>query len=516
MRAPERFAAEPFDLVVVGGGVYGIAIAAEATRRGLRPVLLERADFGSRTSHQSLRVIHGGLRYLKSLDLARFRESVKAQSWFFRSLPGLVEPLPCLMPLYDEGVHRRSLFRIALAANSLLARAFGGPFLPSGRVLGPDETRRIFPGVDARGLRGAALWYDGSVPNAPRLFIELLRRSCGQGAAALNYVETEGLLVAGGRVAGVRARDVEAGAVLEFRAPVVINAAGPWSREFSARCASERPELFAPSIAWNLLFAREAPSDHALAARARAPGSRTYFLVPWKGALLAGTGHAPWTGELEEPTPTPEVLASFIDGLNRSVPSLKLSESEIVRVFAGLIPAARPGTADLATREVIVDHGATGGPGGLFSVSGVKLTVAARVAEKVLGRAFPNVHSPSSNQDAEPIVIRAEDGNLPLSWMPKTGEESWKESLRRAIAEEAVVHLDDLLMRRSSLGDHPARAAHLGPEVCGLFDWDAERTHAELARLSRVLPGTVPSSSASSPGRLPRGRTSWRDADHPM
>jgi len=188
------------------------------------------------------------------------------------------------------------------------------------------------------------------------------------------------------------------------------------------------------------------------------------------------------------------MLASFIDGLNRAAPGLELRESEIVRVFAGLIPAARPGTAHPATREVIVDHGAAGGPEGLFSVSGVKLTVAAQVAEKVLGRAFPNVHTPSPDRDADPIGVRAEDGELPLSWTPKAGEESWKEPLRRAIAEEAVVHLDDLLMRRSSLGDHPVRAAHLGPEVCALFGWDAERTRAELSRLARVLLGAVPSS----------------------
>ena len=495
MRAPERFAGGSFDLIVVGGGIYGVSIAAEATRRGLRPLLLERADFGSATSSNSLRIVHGGLRSLKSLDLGRFRESVKAQEWLLRSLPAFVEPLPCLMPLYDEGVYRRSFLAIALRASAFLSRAFGGS-LPPGRVVGPDETRRIFPGVDARGLRGAALWHDAFIPNAPRMLIERLRSACARGGAALNYVEAVGLLESRARVEGVRARDVETGNELEFRAPIVINAAGPWSRSFSARCDVERPELFEPSIAWNVLFAREALSDHALGVRPRIPGSPVLVLVPWKGALLAGTGHAPWSGGPDEPTPTPEMLTSFIAALNRAVPSLELRESEILRVFAGLLPAAKPGTAHLATREVIVNHGATGGPPGLFSLSGVKLTVAARVAEKVLCRAFPRAHPASSRRDEETLVREAAHP-LQIFWMPTPGDESWKEPLRRAIAEEAVVHLDDLLLRRSSLGDHPRRAKTLAAATCQLFGWDGQRSGAEIARLSRTLGSQVP---VASPG----------------
>lgn len=483
VRAPDGLAGGSFDLIVVGGGIYGVSIAAEATRRGLRPLLLERADFGSATTANSLRIVHGGLRSLKSLDLGRFRESVKAQEWFIRSLPAFVEPLPCLMPLYDEGVYRRSFLAMALRTSALLSRAFGGS-LPPGRVVGPDETRRIFPGVDTRGLRGAALWHDAFIPNAPRMLIERLRFACARGGAALNYVEAVGLLESRARVEGVRARDVETGRELEFRAPIVINAAGPWSRSFSARCDVERPELFEPSIAWNVLFAREALSDHALGVRTRIPGSPVLVLVPWKGALLAGTGHAPWSGGPDEPTP--EMLTSFITALNRAVPSLELRESEILRVFAGLLPAARPGTALLATREVIVDHGATRGPRGLFSVSGVKLTVAARVADKVLGRAFPDARPTAPTPDEEPLVREAAHPQR-IFWMPEPGDESWQEPLRRAIAEEAVVHLDDLLLRRSSLGDHPARAQHLAVKTCRLFGWDDQRSRAEIARLSRAL-----------------------------
>ncbi len=165
-RAPERLADERFDLIVVGGGIYGVMIVAESAARGLRALLVERADFGSGTSQNALRIVHGGLRYLQSMNLRRFRESVNAQSWFLRALPEFVTPLPCLMPLHDEGLHRRSLFRLALPLNELLAGP--RPGLGAGRLAGADETRRIFPSVDGRGLRGGAIWYDACIPDFSR------------------------------------------------------------------------------------------------------------------------------------------------------------------------------------------------------------------------------------------------------------------------------------------------------------------------------------------------------------
>src|SRR5690606_18835162 len=109
------------DLIVVGGGVHGVMMALEAARRGLRPLLIERGDLGSGTRWNSLRIVHGGLRYLQSFDLPRYRESVAERRWFMRNLPDLVAPLPCLMPLYGNGLRRPMIFRVALKLNDLLS-----------------------------------------------------------------------------------------------------------------------------------------------------------------------------------------------------------------------------------------------------------------------------------------------------------------------------------------------------------------------------------------------------------
>jgi glycerol-3-phosphate dehydrogenase len=101
-RAVDRASAGDHDLIVVGGGIYGIALALEAARRGLKTLLVERADYGGATSWSNLRILHGGLRHLQNLDLVRFYESVGERRWFLRHFPDLVRPLPCLMPLYGR------------------------------------------------------------------------------------------------------------------------------------------------------------------------------------------------------------------------------------------------------------------------------------------------------------------------------------------------------------------------------------------------------------------------------
>ena len=123
LRDPAAAAGARYDLIVVVGGVHGIMIALEATRRGLRPLPLERADFAGATSHNSLRILHGGLRYLQSLDLGRSLESIRERAWWRGHFPDLVQPLLCLMPLYGAGLRRPASLRLALGLNDLLGAA---------------------------------------------------------------------------------------------------------------------------------------------------------------------------------------------------------------------------------------------------------------------------------------------------------------------------------------------------------------------------------------------------------
>lgn len=514
-RDPDAAAAERFDLIIVGGGIYGIMLAHEAVSRSLRPLVVERDDFCAATSHNSLRIVHGGLRYLQTGDLHRYAESVAARRWFLARFPGAVRPLPCLMPLYGDGLRRPSVLRAVLKVNDLLSwrRNAGLPaaqVLDDGRVVGPDAVAALFPGVDTDGLKGAAIWHDACIPSAPRLFVDILAACCDKEAVALNYVEAVSLLTANGRTAGIVARDSESGREYEFQASVVINAAGPRSGVFAKACDGEAADLFTPSLAWNMVIDRPPPSAYALAVKPKTTGGRTYFLMPWKGVILAGTGHQPWDGPLDDARPTQAQCGEFLDDLNRAIPGLHLGQADIVRVFAGLLPAARPGTAQLAVREVIVDHGRRGGPQGLYSLCGVKMTTSSLVANKALFLAFPDADRRGGNT-APWWTGRDRQPDYPFRWMPAAGDETWKPPLAAAIAEEAVLHLDDLLLRRSNLGDNPARALALAERCCALFPWSAERARAEIHRLANRLgrpaepDGTSPITPSRADARLETG-----------
>ena len=463
LRDPAAFAREPHDLIVVGGGIYGAMLSLEATRRGLRPLLLERGDFGGATSWNSLRIVHGGLRYLQTLDLRRFHESVGERRWLLATFPELVRPLPCLMPLHGDGLRRPSVLRSALAINDMLSRRRndGVPMehrLPRGVLVGVEETRRRFPNVNSDGLRGSVLWYDGVIGSSPRLLIELLRWAASRGARAINYVECTGFLSANGRVTGVRARDHRFGREMEFRTGLVINAAGPWCRELAAGAGPEVPELFRPSLAFNALLDRKPPAESALAVTPRRRNARTYFMYPWHGRILAGTFHAPWTGPTYDPVPDERLVLTFVTELNEAVPELHLRREHVIRILAGFMPTAVEGSATPAVREVMHDHGAHGGLRGVYSVSGVKYTTARLVADKALQRILGTRHR--LNRIERPAPLPDLDVEAVTRWVEEDRPRAI-EHIGRIVREEAVLYPDDLLLRRSDWGMTPTDGTRL-------------------------------------------------------
>lgn len=490
-RDPAAAARKQYDLIIIGGGIYGVMLALEAGRRGLAPLLLEKDDFGGNTSLNSLRILHGGLRYLQTLDLPRFRESVQERRWFIQTFPDLVRPLACLMPLYGRGAKRPSIFRLALAANDFLSRTrnegvTAKNLLPNGQVINQDATKKIFPAVATDGLMGGAVWHDAAMPDSQRILIEALRLACRFGATALNYTQATELITAGRATTGVKAVDRETGDAFVFQAPLVINAAGPWCREVASAFDRDRPELFAPSLAWNILFNRPAPSDHALAVAPPTPNGHTYFLHPWKGLLFAGTGHVPFTGKPEDARPDDSLINGFIADLNAAIPGINLQRSDILRIFSGLLPAKAEGSSDLSVRAIITDHGADGGPTGLFSVSGVKFTTSRLVAEKTLRLAIPSL-PPYSHDIAPEIKPAGQRGVYEFHSHPPEDISAWRKSILAIITEESVLHLDDLVLRRTTICDIPEQAIAIAPALCQIFGWQQERIDNELLRLRQSL-----------------------------
>lgn len=481
------------DLIVVGGGAHGIALSLEAARKGLRPLLLERGDFGSQTSWNSLRIVHGGLRYLQSLNLGRFRESVQERKWLLRHFPDQVQPLPCMMPLYGRGLHRPSVLRAALAINDTfsLARNLGlrpTSHIPGGRILSRDETIQRFPKVDRDGLRGAALWHDAIMPDSQRLLIEMLHWAVAEGGLALNYTRAEDLIVKDQRVVGVGATDLNSGQAFEFHAPTVVNCAGPWCRATAARFHRDIPELFRPSLAFNILFDCPPISQAAVAVAAKDPGSRTFFLVPWKGKLLSGTFHEELHGQDLPSRVSDHLQHQFVHELNAAVPGIGLQPEAILRVHWGLIPAHEEGTVNLASKDVIVDHHRQGGPHGLISVSGIKFTTARRVAAKALRRVIHCLERPDL-QTADSIRPQ------PESWLSideieaklEQGENDLGAAINRHVERESVLCQEDLILRRTDWGADPSRWRRIADRLDGQFHEMPVRVDEQDSSGSRSL-----------------------------
>jgi glycerol-3-phosphate dehydrogenase len=328
------------------------------------------------------------------------------------------------------------------------------------------------------------------MPDSQRLLIDILRWSCTYGGAALNYVEAIRLLTANKRVIGVAGIDRENGNAYEFQANVVVNATGPWSRELATRFDRDKPALFKSCLGWNVLLNRKAPADHAVAVAPKNSAGRTYFLLPWKGCVIAGTGQAPWFGSREQPAPSNELLDEFVDDLNLASPKLNVRKDEILHVFAGLLPATKAGGTTFANREVILDHGAVGGPRGFYSISGVKFTTARRVAQKTLDRIFPeerHLKQVETETFRPPHNDKGTRGIFDFDRNPSTYDSTWNDGLGILIREESVQHLDDLALRRTNLWENPSKALEIAPLVFKRLGWEDSRCREELKRLKDRL-----------------------------
>lgn len=443
-----------FDLVVVGGGIHGVGAALAAARGGHRVLLLERHDFGGATSWNSLRVLHGGLRYLQSIDFARFRESVEARSWFVGEFPDLVTPLPCLMPLYGKGLRRREVLGPVLALNEMLRRRWSSAAervaLPEGKVLSATEVIDRFSGVRREGLRAGALWYDGFLAQPQRVLIEMLRRAVALGAVALNYLEVDELQLTDGRATAIRARDTTDWREYEFRTGAVLNCAGPWAPALAATRDPALLEAFHPSLAFNLLLDAELESTVSVAVEP-AGGGRTYFLHPMGERTLAGTYHAPLVEGLE--TASEPQIEEFLADLRAAIPGFRVTTRHVRRVMAGVLPAQRAGTAELAKRPLFHSAADSNGPEGLHSLVGVKYTtaplVAAQAVADVLGGA------PRSTPRADPLPVRdVPDWTAFVQWADGDPEAAGA-LIDTIVEEESVREPDDLLLRRTDWGLDP-------------------------------------------------------------
>jgi glycerol-3-phosphate dehydrogenase len=367
------------DLIIVGGGFQGATMALCASLRGARPLVL---DIGGGASLNSLGILHGGLRYLQTFDLARWGRSRAEQAWWVENFPEQVKRLDCAMPLYRRRWRSAALFRAAFTAESTLA---AGLNLPRG-----EHTGRVQPAgaveaaaVPRSGLGAYAVWPEAQIEDAEALLAAIFNRAGGVEKVRRLGAAVEALLVSNGAVCGVRARDLATGAEEQYEAPVVIVCAGAWSRDLARRLDRDSPRLSAAVLGFNLLLDAPAPWRGALAVSPSAGRGRSYFLRPHRAGLLAGTCYAPAQADGATADVPEALIQAFRFDLDRSLPGFGLGDAAVLGVLAGRLPDVDGNGRRLRSSDILWDHSRTGGPRGLYTLLGPKLTTARHLSERL-------------------------------------------------------------------------------------------------------------------------------------
>lgn len=363
----EELGRRSFDLLVIGGGIIGAGIAAEAARAGLGVALVDRSDFGAATSSASSKLIHGGLRYLRLGDVRLVREAHHERRALMRIVaPHLVRRLPFLLPLYRGGPHRPVTVQAGLALYSALARA------RLSRLVSPEQARRSVPDLRLDSLRCCGLYADASTHDS-RLCLANVRAAAERGATVLNYAEVRELRIAGGRVAG--AEVLADGSAVSVNARTVINATGPW--------VDHVRRLEDPAAATSVRLSKGAHAvlalDRPWSAALTIPHDsiRVSFAVPWEGMLLLGTTDTLYEGEPGGVEATDADIEQILSEAEVAVDPAVLKREAIRSTFAGLrVLTGGDGATASARRETVLLRG----PAGMLTVAGGKLTTYRRIA----------------------------------------------------------------------------------------------------------------------------------------
>ncbi len=401
----KKLSGQTFDMLIVGGGIYGAAAAWDAVSRGLSVALIEKGDFGGATSANSLKIVHGGLRYLQSLDVERMRESIRERRTFLKIAPHLVHPLSCLMPTYGHFMKGREVMIAGMLMNDLISfdrnfHADPAKKIPPGKTISKKACLKIIPGIQQQKLTGGALWTDAQMFNSERLLLSFILSAVQKGAVPANYIQAEGFLKSGDRIEGICTRDMLSGDELEIRSKVVLNTCGGWVNALLQKAGAGTLNMKL-STAMNLVINRSILQEHAAGITGnfefkRPDGSvyhrrRVLFMTPWRHVTVVGTYHRPYEADPDRLRVTEAEIEDFLKEINSALPGSPVRRDEISFVHKGFLPMEginpKTGEVNLTPFFRIIDHRKTHLKG-LISVIGVKYTTARDVSKRAVDLAF--------------------------------------------------------------------------------------------------------------------------------
>jgi glycerol-3-phosphate dehydrogenase len=366
-----------FQVVVIGGGINGVAVARECARAGKRTLLAEQNDFASGVTSRSTRIIHGGLRYLEHGELDLVRESVRERERLLRERSHLVQPIHFLLLLNEQS--QRSALKVR--AGLWLYHRLAGK---NSANLGEMELKRIAHALDA-GHRWSIFNYEDAQCEFPeRLVAEWLNEAVEAGAIVRNHCEALAVDIAHGRARGVLLRDRLTGKDQRVEAGWILNCTGPWADRVCQRSSVRTGKPMLGGIRGSHIVLPRFSGAPSVALYTEAEDGRPIFVLPWNEQILVGSTEVPDAGDPGKAVPSHEEIEYLLLAVKRLFPKARISGHDIRYAFAGVRPLPNsPGDKPSAVtrRHFLHDH-ADDGAAKLISVIGGKLTTAAALARE--------------------------------------------------------------------------------------------------------------------------------------
>ncbi len=528
-----------YDIIVIGGGITGAAVAYDAASRGLSVALVEKDDFGSKTSSATSKLIHGGLRYLANFELSLVRESLKERRILENIAPNFVYPIANMIIFNNPSMKKQKyLLKVGMILYDILS--FDKKFtwdkskkLPSHKSFSSKKTAGFEPVLESKELSGSLVYYDCASIFPERLTLAFIKSAASKGADIANYMEVTGFIKNNNKIEGVNLIDKINNRTASIKGKLTINCAGPWAdKVLSLTGTAEHKEVLRRSEGIHIIT-KKIVSKYLVTSST--PGGRHIFLIPWRGHTLIGTTDKEYIGSPDEWKIKKENVLELIDDVNASFgEKVKITYDDVLYCYGGLRPLVEDQTEDVyeSSRKYEIFDNAVDGFDGLITVEGGKYTTSRNLAKNVMkvackklgycaknggtdkdflyGSEIEDINSfvefcktKYSNFPADTVdylsrvygteiddLLAAASNNKSLA-EPLTSEGEIGAQVVYAIENEMALKLNDILFRRTGLGTlgHPGKKTldRIADIAGDLLGWNSSRRNEELIEAEKLF-----------------------------
>lgn len=422
---------ESFDLLVIGGGITGAGIALDAATRGLKVALVDMQDFAAGTSSRSTKLVHGGLRYLKQLEVGVVAEVGKERKIVYENGPHVTTPEWMLLPFYKGGTFGPLTTGVGLRVYDFLA---GVKKSERRRMLSAEEALAHEPLLKKEGLKGAGYYVEYKTDDA-RLTLEVMKKAVENGAHALNYMEVTDFIYTAGKVTGASVSDEQTGSIHEVRGAKIINAAGPWVDKLREADHSRKGKSLLLTKGIHLVFdGSRFPLKQAV--YFDAPDGRMIFAIPRDGKAYIGTTDTVYEGNISHPTMTLADRDYILEAIGFMFPDVAVTADDVDSSWAGLRPLIHEdgkSPSEISRKDEIFKA-----ESGLLSIAGGKLTGYRKMAETIVDMVAAQLADESDR-----AIPKTQTVHLPISGGDVGGSEGFKKFKAGKIDEAAQLGIEN-------------------------------------------------------------------------